>query len=142
MDSILEARSSIEQQRATGMLGAGRRLVAAVWEHAEVRLELFTLELAEERSRIVKAAIAAGSLLFFGVLASTFIGIAVLVAAWDTDYRLAVAVAVAIVFAAAGFVAWMTLRRLISRETPLFRHSLAEWRKDVHAIRSASGGQQ
>jgi len=128
MDSILEVRNV---ERSAGMLDAGRRLLAAVWEHAEIRLELLTLELAEERSRVINAAIAAGLLVVFAALAAAFIGVCAVLAAWDTPYRMWVAVAVPIVFIIAGLIALLSLRRLIGRKTPLFRHSLAEWRRDV-----------
>jgi uncharacterized membrane protein YqjE len=133
MDSFLEARAT---GRAGGMLDAGRRLLAAVWEHAEIRLELLTLELAEERSRVINAVVAAGLMIVFAALTCAFIGVGALLAAWDTPYRLAVAAAVPAVFLIAGFIAWISLRKLIGRQSPLFRHSLAEWRRDVEAIRN------
>jgi uncharacterized membrane protein YqjE len=139
MDSIYDVRTSERAaERTTGMLDAGRRLLAAVWEHAEVRLELLTVELAEERARIVNAALAAGLLVVFAQLASVFIGICVLVAVWDTSYRLWTAIALPVLFAIGAFVSFMTLRRMISRETPLFRHSLAEWRRDIEEMRDSS----
>jgi len=135
MDSMYDVRASARTaQRTGGMLDAGRRLVAALWEHAEVRLELLTVELAEERARIVNAALAAGLLVVFAQLASVFIGVCVLVAVWDTSYRLWTAIALPILFAIGAFVCYMTVRRLISRETPLFRHSLAEWRRDIEEM--------
>lgn len=133
MDSILEGRTV---GRSAGMLDSGRRLLAAVWEHAQIRLELLTLELAEERSRVINAVVAAGLMIVFAALTCAFIGVGVLLAAWDTPYRLGVAAAVPAVFAIAGFIAWKSLQKLIGRQSPLFRHSLAEWRRDVDAIRN------
>jgi uncharacterized membrane protein YqjE len=56
----------ITQTRATertgSLIDAGRRLLAATWEHARIRLELFALELAEERSRLIGAPVAAAGL--------------------------------------------------------------------------------
>jgi uncharacterized membrane protein YqjE len=133
MDSFLEARTV---GRSSGMLDAARRLLAAVWAHAEIRMELLSVELAEERSRVMNAIVAAGLMIVFAALTFAFIGVGVLLAAWDTPYRMAASVAVPAVFAIAGFIAWMSLRKLIGRESPLFRHSLAEWRRDVEAIRN------
>jgi len=122
------------------MLDAGRRLLGAVWEHAEIRLELLTLELAEERQRVMNAAVAGGLMIVFAALTCAFIGVGILLAAWDTPYRLVAAAAVPAVFAIAGFIAWFSLRKLIGRQSPLFRHSLAEWRRDVEAIRNPPDG--
>ena len=133
MDTIPKGRAV---DGSTGMLDAGRRLVAAVWEHAEIRLELLTIELAEERSRVINAVVAAGLMIVFAALAIAFAGMCALLAAWDTPYRLAVAVALPIVFAIAGFIASKSLRRLIGKDSPLFRHSLAEWRRDVESLRN------
>src|SRR4029079_17904242 len=100
MDTMYEVGTSERTaERTGGMLDAGRRLFAAIWEHAEVRLELLTVELAEERARIVNAALAAGLLVVFAQLASVFIGICVLVAVWDTSYRLWAAIALPVLFA-------------------------------------------
>jgi uncharacterized membrane protein YqjE len=133
MDSIFEARTV---SRSAGMLDAGRRLLGAVWEHAEIRLELLTLELAEERKRVMNAAVVAGLMIVFAALTCAFIGVGVLLATWETPYRLVAAAAVPTVFAIAGFIAWFSLRKLIGRQSPLFRHSLAEWRRDIEAIRN------
>ncbi len=137
MDSILEVRSV---ERSGGLLDASRRLVAALWEHAEIRLELLSAELAEERSRVVNAAVAAGLLVVFAFLACTFVGVGVIIAVWDTSYRLVAAIALPILFVIGAFMAFMWLRRLIARKTPLFRHSLAELRRDVEEMRDAAGG--
>lgn len=136
MDSILEARTV---ERSSGVLDAGRRLFAAIWEHAEVRLELLMVEVAEERSRLVNTAVAAGLLVVFAQLASVFIGVAILVAVWDTPYRIWVAIGLPVIFAAGAFICFMTIRRLMSRKLQLFRHSLAEWRRDVQEMRNKSG---
>jgi uncharacterized membrane protein YqjE len=69
------------------------------------------------------------------VLALTFAGVLLIVWAWDTDYRMAVAVLLPVAFAliAAGSYAW--LRRLTSRKTALFTSSVYELRRDVEELR-------
>jgi uncharacterized membrane protein YqjE len=117
------------------VVAAGRRFLAAVWEHALIRIELFTLELAEERTRLIYTVIAAGSLIAALALTMTFAGIAILVAAWNSPYRVLVAASLVAFYAIAGIVAFVLLRELTSQKSPLFRHSLAELRRDVESFR-------
>lgn len=132
MTPIPEARVT---ERPASLLAAGRRLLAAAWEHAGTRLELFTLELAEERNRLIGALMAALGLVVCITLTMAFASVAVIVAAWDTPYRMLVVVALAVGYGIAGMVAWISLRRLIGRQSPLFRYSLAELRRDVDGLR-------
>ena len=132
MSRIPDVRTT---ERSANLLGAGRRLLAAVWEHAGTRLELFALELAEERSRLVGAVVAAAGLVACVALAMAFAGVALLVAAWDTPHRMLVVVVIMVGYAMAGIVAWRSLQRLTGRQSALFRHSLAEWRRDVDGLR-------
>ncbi len=128
----------LAQARVDGqprLLDAARRLVAALWEQLGLRLELFMLELAEERTRLIGILLATGTIVFGIALTIAFTGIAVLVAAWDSPHRTWVAVAIAAASALIGVGAWLTLRHLLGQATPLFRHSLAEWRRDVDGIR-------
>lgn len=131
MESLAEARLG----GRPGILDAGRRLVAAVWEHLGLRLELFTLELAEERARLVGILVATGGIVICIAMTIAFVGVAALVAAWDSPHRTWVAVAVAAGYALVGIGAWLVLRHLLGQASPLFRHSLAEWRRDVDGIR-------
>lgn len=117
------------------LLGAGRRFFAAIWEHAGIRFELLALELAEERSRLIGALVAAASLVFCSALTLAFAGVALLVAAWDTPYRMLVVWLIAAAYAIAAIVAGITLRGLIGQQSPLFRHSMAEWNRDLDALR-------
>jgi uncharacterized membrane protein YqjE len=60
MTPIPEARVT---EPSGSLLAAGRRLLAVAWEHAGIRLELFTLELAEKRARFIGAFVAAAGAL-------------------------------------------------------------------------------
>lgn len=132
MNPILDSRVV---EPSGSLLAAGRRLFATLWEHVGIRLELLALELSEERSRLIGALVAAASLVFCAALTLAFAGIALLVAAWDTPYRMLVVWLLAGGFAVAGVIAALTLRNLIGQHSPLFRHSLAEWHRDVDSLR-------
>ena len=124
MDAVSYAR--VGRERSTAFLAAGRRLAAALWEQAGLRLELFSLELAEERARLVAIA----AIVVAAALAIAFAGLAALIAAWDTPYRVPVAVGFAAGFALVALAAFFAVRHLLGKSSPLFRHSLAEWRRD------------
>lgn len=132
MDASVHVRS---QETSGNLLAAGRRLVATMWEHAGIRLELFALELGEERVRFVGAMAAVVALVVFFGIALAFAGIGILLAAWESPNRVAVAAGIAVTFAVTGGIAWLVLRHLIGEASPLFRHSLAEWRRDVDDLR-------
>lgn len=134
MDSVAAAGLA-GRQRSTAFLVAARRLAAALWEQAGIRLELFTLELAEERTRLVGVLIAIAMIVVCAALAIAFGGLAALIAAWDTPYRVTVAVGFAIGFAIVAAGGWLALRHLLGQSSPLFRHSLAEWKRDVDDLR-------
>ena len=90
--------------------------------------------LAEERSRIVGVLAAIATIVVGAALALAFAGLAALIAAWDSPYRVTVAVLFAVGYGVIAIAAAMTVRRLLGRTSPLFRHSLAEWRRDVDAL--------
>jgi len=132
MDSAATAR--IGRERSTAFLAACRRLASALWEQAGIRVELLTLELAEERNRVVGVLVAIATIVVGAALALAFAGLAALIAAWDSPYRVTVAVLFAVGYGVIAIGAAMTVRHLLGRTSPLFRHSLAEWRRDVDAL--------
>ena len=111
MDSAATAR--IGRERSTAFLAACRRLAAALWEQAGIRVELLSLELAEERARIVGVLVAIATIVVGAALALAFAGLAALIAAWDTPYRVTVAVLFAAATASSRSAAAMTVRHLL-----------------------------
>ena len=132
MDSISSAR--LGRERSAAFLAACRRLAGALWEQAGIRFELLTIELAEERARIVGVLVAIATIVAGIALALAFAGLSALIAAWDTPYRVTVAVTFAVIYGLIALVAVVTVRSLLGRTSSLFRHSLAEWRRDVDAL--------
>jgi len=132
MDSTSSAR--LGRERSAAFLAAGRRLAGALWEQAGLRFELLTIELAEERARIVGVLVAIATIVAGVALALAFAGLAALIAAWDTPYRVTVAVIFAVTYGLIALVAVISIRSLLGRTSALFRRSLAEWRRDVDAL--------
>jgi uncharacterized membrane protein YqjE len=127
-----------EFEQSGSLLNAGRRLLASVWDHAGIRLELLSLEAAEERDRLLGALAAIVAIVVFIGMALAFAGITALLAAWGSPNRVVVAVSIASGFAVAAAAGWFILKHLLAQATPLFRHSLAEWRRDVADLRAHS----
>jgi uncharacterized membrane protein YqjE len=129
MDAASYARA--DRERSMALLASIRRLGAALWEQAGIRLELLTLELAEERARLIGVLFAIAAIVICAALAIAFGGLAALIAAWETPYRVAVALGFAAAFALVALGAGLLVRYLIGKSSPLFRHSIVEWRRDV-----------
>lgn len=119
-----------------GLLARARRFTGAVLEHVATRGELLAVEIAEEKQRLVQALVAAGILIIGAMMALVFLGVLVLVLAWDSSYRTAVAVIIPIVFIAVAVGALFWLKSLVSKKTVLFRDSLRELREDAQSLRS------
>ncbi len=118
----------------TGITTALRRLLAAGIAHIAARGELFAVEFAEEKERLLIAAIA----VIVSVAAAFFaLGLAtlgVLLYAWDTAYRWPVVIALPLLFGALAAGGWWAFRATMARPSPLFRTSLMELRRDVESI--------
>ncbi len=119
-----------------GLLARARRFTGALLEHVATRGELLAVEIAEEKQRLVQALVAAGVLITGALMTLVFLGVLVLVLAWDTSYRTAVAVLIPVVFLAVAAGAFFWLKSLVSRKTALFRDSLRELREDAQSLRS------
>jgi len=132
LDAAARAASSLEG----GLLARARRFVGALLEHIATRGELLSIELAEEKERLVHVGMAAGLLLVAALMAFVFLGVLVLVLAWDTDHRVLVAALIPVVFIALAAGAWLWLKRLIIRKTALFRDSLRELKQDAQSLRA------
>lgn len=121
--------------------GSTTRLSAALLGLVRTRLELASIEFAEERDRIQQQLIlmvAAAGMLLFAVL---FVAVWIIAYFWDT-YRLTAIAVVAFVFAAAGVI--MLMRRAqASRAAPrAFEATLAEFESDAKAFAAAREGAQ
>ncbi|SAH97588.1 membrane protein [Bordetella ansorpii] len=95
------------------------------------RLELFGLEAAEEKSRLVKLlAMAFGALLFL-TLAVLVVTIAIAVAVWPTEQRYMALGCLAGVYALIGVGLLMTVRRLLVHDPSPFAATLDALQQDV-----------
>lgn len=112
-----------------------RRTTRLALDYAGASVALFQAELAEESRRLAHLALAAALGLFFLFLVLLFAELLILALAWDGPRRLAVALGLAgfdlTVLLALALWAWR-LARLKARR---FRHSRAEWRRNLAWVR-------
>jgi uncharacterized membrane protein YqjE len=109
----------------------------ATWvEVLKTRVELFSLECEEERERLEQIVILAATTLLcltFGVLLVTLF---VVVAFWETNYRLAVLGGFAVFYLAAGTVVGLITRRKSRTRPKLFSATIGELAKDYRHLSS------
>ncbi len=113
----------------TGVWAAGRRLVAGVLALAEKRLELFTIELQEEKLRLFNLlwrAVAAVVLGFLALITATAL---LVVCLWETAPVLTLLVVTLAYGLTAAGLAWSIVRQLRQGPRP-FAATVAEFRKD------------
>lgn len=117
---------------AASLQSLGQHLAALL----HTRIELAIVELREEgerRKRMVFLAAAAGVFLAMAALLFAFF---VVVLFWDT-HRLAAAGAVTAIYAGIGLYAAARLRRAARESPPPFEATLAEFAKDVDALKGS-----
>jgi uncharacterized membrane protein YqjE len=123
-----------EQTQARGGLnGAVSRLGASLLGLVRTRLELASVELAEERDRVqyqmTSLVVAIAMFMFALLFAATW----VIVYFWDTNRLTAIAV-VAIAFAAAGAALLMLRSKAMSAAPMPFAATIAEFERDRAAL--------
>jgi len=116
------------------LLESLRKFAGSVIAMLQTRLELASVELAEERQRLMKVALlACFGLVFFAMalfMATAFIAVLF----WDT-YRLAAIGGLMLVYLVLSGVCLLAARRVLKVAPPLFEATLAEIDKDREALR-------
>jgi uncharacterized membrane protein YqjE len=101
---------------------------------AEARVELVSIELAEESGRWRHLLVLAVTAAVFLLLALMMLSFLVVVLFWDSQ-RLAAVVAVVLLHSAVGAWAILRFRQLLHQSPPPFSATLAEFRKDLAMLR-------
>jgi len=118
------------KERGIGLLGSLKALVATMVAIAHTRLELFGEELQEEITRLGSLLVWGYVALFFASLAVWFLCLTILIAFWDTPYRLVVAGSLAAFFFVLAAVAVAFVVNLLQSKKRLFDASLGELERD------------
>jgi uncharacterized membrane protein YqjE len=119
---------------AERLLQLGGRLLAILLEGGHTRAELFSLELALERGRLLRLLLLVATLIATGVLGSIFLSSLIIIYFWDS-YRLLAASAVAAFYILAALVAGLALLRQLRLARQPFAQSVATLRRDLDTLR-------
>lgn len=118
-----------------GLLGSVRGLVDNLFASVHDRFELLALELQEEKYRLIQTFTWITVFVCAATLAFAFTATAVLVAVWQTEARVPVAIGLAALFLAAALFSGAKLRRMLKQDAPPFAASLNELRADRACLR-------
>jgi uncharacterized membrane protein YqjE len=116
------------------LAGMAARLFAALAEGLQLRVELFGLELAEERQRLVDLVVSALAAAVAVLLLAFSLSVLLLALFWDT-HRIAVAAGLCLVYAAAAVGFGLRHRRRGRRLAPPFAATTAVLARDQETLR-------
>ena len=120
-----------------GFLGSFRILGDGLLATVEDRLRLFSIELQEEKFRLIQIFAWISAALFAGMMAITFASLALVYLFWESA-RLAVLGGLAVLYAGAMVAIILALRRFLARQPEPFAATLQEIGSDRACIRNPS----
>ena len=121
--------------RATGLLSSLRALGDSLLATVHDRLELFALELQEEKFRLIQTFVWISTAVFSGMMAITFASLTLVYLFWDRA-RLAVLAGLTVFYAGALVAILLGLRRFLARQPRPFAASRQEIGADRACIRN------
>ena len=116
-----------------GFANSIKRLVESVTEFLSSKLELFSVELQEEKRRILELLILAATALLFGVLALTVLTFSVVAVFWET-HRFAALFMVSAVYIVISVLLFVRLQRKVHTATKVFEATVEELKKDTEWV--------
>lgn len=124
---------------ASGILHSLRNVGPALIALARTRIELFGIELAEERGRAASLALQGALALLFAGLALLMVNILILAICWET-HRYHAIVGLMIAYAAGALYLVMRIKEALAARSPMFEATLAELKADLEALHRARQG--
>ncbi|MDB6113907.1 MAG: hypothetical protein JWQ62_852 [Lacunisphaera sp.] len=121
----------------TGFLGSLRLLGDSVLASVQDRFELFTVELQEEKFRLIKTFIWISAAVFTGMMAVMFASLTLVYFFWETA-RLGVLVGLTAVYTGALIAIILALRVYLARQPKPFSATLHEIGEDRSCIRTGN----
>jgi uncharacterized membrane protein YqjE len=117
-----------------GIIGSFRALGDGLLASVQDRLALFSLELQEEKYRLIRVFLWISAAVFTGVMAIAFASLTLVYVFWESA-RLAVLGGLAFAYAAAFVVILLAFRRYLARQPRPFLATLEELGADRACIR-------
>jgi uncharacterized membrane protein YqjE len=120
-----------------GFIAALGKLGEGLLEGLKSRVELLSVELQEEKFRLIQIFIWISAAVFTGVMAITFASLSLVYLFWETA-RLGVLLGLAIAYTLALLAVIIAFRRFIARQPKPFAATLAELETDRACIRNSN----
>jgi uncharacterized membrane protein YqjE len=122
---------------SSSLLGSLRGLADSLLGSAHDRIELLSIELHEEKFRLIQTLVWIAAIAFTAMLGLIFASLILVFLFWDTA-RVTVTSALAIFYLGAFTVALVSFRRFIARQPRPFAGTLGELQQDRACIRAES----
>jgi uncharacterized membrane protein YqjE len=126
-----------ESPASSGLLGSFRTLGDALVATLQDRLELVSVELQEEKFRLIQIFIWISAAVFAGMMAITFASLTLVYLCWESA-RLAVLGGLTLLYAGALVTIVVAFRRYLARQPRPFTATLQEIGEDRACIRTGS----
>lgn len=124
-----------DNEDAPGLLGSLRSLGDGLLATVHDRIGLFSIELQQEKFRLIQVFFWISGILFAGIMAITFASLTLVYVFWESA-RVAVLLGMALLYAAAFVSAIVAFRRYLARQPQLLAATLHELREDRACIRT------
>ena len=118
----------------SGLLGSLRGLATGLLGSVHDRVELISIELHEEKQRLIRTFVWVTVSLFAALLAVGFISFAIVIACWNTAARLPVVAALAVVYAIAAVACGIKARNAVTRAPRPLAATLEELESDRECL--------
>lgn len=105
-----------------------KRILDTVLATAQNRVELFAVELQEEKCRLVEAVLLAAAVTACGMMALTLVTFTIIILVWQ-DARIPALVILSVLYLAGALISWRALQKRLKNRTA-FSGSLGEIKKD------------
>jgi len=119
-----------------GIFASVRRILDGGLAVVQNRLELFAVELGQEKCRLVEAIIWVGAVVACGIMTLTLLTLAVIIMFWQEE-RVAALLILSGLYLVGTVVAWCKLRAKLA-EPSAFSGTVREIKKDRECLRSES----
>ena len=116
-----------------GFLGSFRVLGDHLLASLQARIELVSIELQEEKFRLIQTCLWIGAALFAGAMALTFASLTLVYLFWDTA-RLAVLTGLTLFYTTGAVVIIIAFRRYLARQPRPFAATIEELQEDRACI--------
>ena len=117
------------EQPQAGVVESLRRLCDSFLAQLQTRVELFAVELQEEKARLVRVVVIAAGVFFLAALAVVMVTITIVWLA-GPDARTPLLIGFSVLYVAAAIWGIFALRKLVLHTPPPFQDTISELKKD------------